>query len=429
MIYSTPLTKEQMARSQRNVCYYTAINGVSYMCLGDTVVSLLAVRLGMPDWVVSALGAMIYFGYALLPLGKRICSRVGAAKTQSYCWVARNIVALLVASCVIWHQLDPVGNRVLNIVCILLGSFLFYGFRSAGVVMSVPLIGNITDESSRSKLLGFSNGLFYLTASVSLVVINLLMWRYDSIWMLFASILFGSLCGFTASHFLARIDETDAVKKHASTPFFRDLKEIVRNDAIRRMVFARSALNLCAMMTLTMYVLPLKRGYGVPDSLALLFTLIVYIGKSITGLTFAPIIKWLGAKRALMTCCLLYASAAPLWIIAPNDYHFVYVLIICIILGASDAVSENGKGLYLLQCVPERLQTSVSVLVSLVDGALMGLFAIALNAILLKASERMNWPFGADSPMDKYRLYNLLALPFLTLAFWCVARLKNTGNK
>ena len=65
MIFREPLTQAQMRRSQNNFIYYSLVNGVSYMCLGETVIVLLAVRMNMPDWCVSIIGALLYFGYLM----------------------------------------------------------------------------------------------------------------------------------------------------------------------------------------------------------------------------------------------------------------------------------------------------------------------------------------------------------------------------
>ena len=105
MICNVPLTPEQKQRSQFNYCCYCGINGISYMCLGETVMVLLAVRLALPDWAVAAISAMLFFGFALLPLGKWMTARVGAARSQADFWVARNIVAVGVAMSVPWSLL------------------------------------------------------------------------------------------------------------------------------------------------------------------------------------------------------------------------------------------------------------------------------------------------------------------------------------
>ena len=45
MIYRGPLTEKQRRDSQRNYIGYNVVNGISYTCLGDMVMVLLAVRL------------------------------------------------------------------------------------------------------------------------------------------------------------------------------------------------------------------------------------------------------------------------------------------------------------------------------------------------------------------------------------------------
>ena len=124
------------------------------MCLGETVIVLLAVRMKMPDFCVSIIGSLLFFGYLMMPLGKWMTSRVGAARTQANCWVCRNIAALVVASGVIFHRFDM--DRA-AMACLLAGAFFFYAFRAAGVVMSVPLVGDISDDATRGRLFAVSN--------------------------------------------------------------------------------------------------------------------------------------------------------------------------------------------------------------------------------------------------------------------------------
>ena len=45
MIYDRPLTDEQRRVSQLNYNLFNIVNGASYMCLGETVIILFAVKL------------------------------------------------------------------------------------------------------------------------------------------------------------------------------------------------------------------------------------------------------------------------------------------------------------------------------------------------------------------------------------------------
>ena len=142
MILNRLLNREEKVISQRNYNRYCAVNGMSYMCLGETVMILFAVRLECPDTVVAVLGAMLFFGFLMLPLGKWMTARVGAARSQSDFWVYRNIAALLVAGAA---PMSVFGSRTAALAMIVTGAFIFYGLRAAGVVMSQPRVGEFCD--------------------------------------------------------------------------------------------------------------------------------------------------------------------------------------------------------------------------------------------------------------------------------------------
>ena len=162
MIVSHPLTPEERKSSQRNYIRFGLVNGFSYMSLGETIIVLLAVQMHMPDVLITFVGAMLYIGFLLLPLGVRQTARTGAAQSQATFWVCRNIAALLVAVSAVISLYLP----VLAWIVLLGASFMFYGFRAAGVVLSQPLIGEITNDEDRSQLVGNATGGFYFSGGI-----------------------------------------------------------------------------------------------------------------------------------------------------------------------------------------------------------------------------------------------------------------------
>ena len=180
MIYDKPLTNRQMLLSQKNYTLYCLFNGASYMCLGETILILFAENLNSHNAVISILGSMLYFGFLLLPLGKVMTAHVGAAKSQANFWVFRNIAALSVATCA---PISIFISPQLAQGILLLGAFAFYGFRAAGVVMGRPLLGNISkDPEQLSKLIGKSEGLFYTSGLLALLIISAVLYFFDSVW-------------------------------------------------------------------------------------------------------------------------------------------------------------------------------------------------------------------------------------------------------
>ena len=58
MIIDHPLSAEDRKISQKRMLIFNCINGFSYMCLGETLIILLAVKMMMPDTLITILGAM-----------------------------------------------------------------------------------------------------------------------------------------------------------------------------------------------------------------------------------------------------------------------------------------------------------------------------------------------------------------------------------
>ena len=83
MIFDRPLTAEERRASLRRIALFSLVNGVSYVCVGETIMVLAAVRLGCPDAVTAAIGTMLYVGFAMLPLGRFLAARWGAAKSSA----------------------------------------------------------------------------------------------------------------------------------------------------------------------------------------------------------------------------------------------------------------------------------------------------------------------------------------------------------
>ena len=418
MICKQPLSAEQKRRGRFNYNMFSFVNGISYMCLGETVLILLAVQQNVPDWVVSALGAMIYTGYLMLILGKIITARVGAAKTQSVCWAIRNAAALLVASSVLFYH---AGMSKTAIAAILTGAFLFYGFRAAGVIMAQPLIGDMSDEENRGKFLAFNNALFFFSSVLTLIAVTVTLKFSSSIWMLAGIIVFGAVCGLGASRFLSRIDETAALQESARKPLKDDLIYTCKSESLRKQIVAGFAVNLAIILTVPISMLALKRGYSMDDMSAMIFALIQFASSTIMSLLTARIAEKYGPRKLLIWSCAALLMIPVLWFIAPGNFNWFYCALPFIIAGAANVASLNAMIHYFLQNVDRQRRVAVSMFVSITTGAGAGLAGTLLASILLKIAE-LN--ANAAVPLSRYRMFFLCAFVLLIPCLYLVSRLK-----
>ena len=256
MIINGPLSESRMRRSQRFYALYNFFNGLSYMCLGETIIILLAVKLNCPDYVVSTLGALVYFSFILLPTGKLLAARIGAASSQAVFWALRNTAALIVASSAIWHYY---GNTSGAIATLLTGAFLFYGCRAAGVVMIQPLIGNITTDSNRASILASTAALFYIASFIALIGICFVLRYSEKLSVLTGVIVTGSLFGYTSAFLLKCIDESSSLRESARQPLWPSWRKAIHNQTLMRQIYSSLVINLAVILTVPVSMLTVKR--------------------------------------------------------------------------------------------------------------------------------------------------------------------------
>lgn len=404
MIYDRPLTDEQRRVSQLNYNLFNIVNGASYMCLGETVIILFAVKLHAPNVIVAVIGSMLFLGFLLLPLGVVRTAQVGAARSQADFWVCRNVAALLVAVSALIQPL----SQYLAWGLLLLGSFLFYGFRAAGVVMSQPLIGDITNNMDRARLIARSTGLFYVSGLVAMVTISLVLGHYDSLWVLVGIIVAGACCGVTASTFVRKIDETSAIRRSAQAPLFPQLKTAFFDSTLRRQICAGFMVNLAIIMMAPIAILTMKRGYGVSDTQAILFSIVQFASSIAATQISGKITEKIGPRKVAIYSYMLIFPICLFWLFAPAAVSSVWMwglfALPFILIGAMMVSAQNAMVHYFLMAVPKERQVASSMFISVVTGAAAGVTGMFVAGGLLKLAERF---LGSGLPM--YRAYFVAA--------------------
>ena len=314
MIFDRPLSAAERRVSVRRLALYNLVNGGSFVCVGETMMVLVAVRLGCPDAVSAAIGTMLYVGFAALPLGRIAAGRWGAARAAGGFWALRNAFALVVAAAALWGPRHP----ALTAATVLVGAFGFYGCRAAGVVLHGPLVGDATDPEERGSVLGRLGACFYLGMCTGLVGVLWALHRSDSYATLATVIAVGSGLGVWASWFLARVHETASLREGARKPVLADLHEIAQNRAFKRHVAACCCLNLAAMLVQPASVIILKRGYGATDLQAMLFAASSYVACGLGSWLNGPLARRFGPRKEMIGAFLATLAACVFWILLPD---------------------------------------------------------------------------------------------------------------
>ncbi len=417
MIIQGEFTDALRRQSQRYFYLYVFLNGMSYMCLGETIIVLLAVQLNCPDYIVASIGAMLYVSYILLPLGKLVASHIGAAPSQAFFWVLRNCAALFVASSALWNSL---GHHVVAMAVLLTGAFLFYACRAAGCVMLIPLIGNITTKETRESFIGFQSMIFYASELLALVGIFWYLHGHTGIWPIVVLICTGALFGFTSAYFIKNIHETDALKKTAAEPLFKGMRENLRNHDIRQLVLAHTAVNMAISMVCPVAVLTLKRGYGLSDKETLVYTVVQMMGAMFFAKLFGRLAQLIGNRRAFILSYIQGILLCIYWIFCPAKALFLFIAPAFLVIGSFKIAPENMFIGFFLTKVSPKKQVNASIMISTIGGCFGGLIATFLSGFIL---DKLLANFVFDDPLFKYKWYFAIVTVIVATCIWPLLRL------
>ena len=423
-VLGRPLLEEERRISQRGYSLFYLVNGASYMCLGENVLVLFAAQLNAPNAVVSLLGAMLYIGYAMLPLGLRRTAKVGAARSLSDFWVARNLAALFTASAAFAALASPLASWAM----LILGSLLFYGFRAAGYAVSTPLVGDIASSDEVPGVIGKAQALFNASAVVALATITIVTAHCHGAFSFAAIVAVGSILGIGASLFMRSVRESGEVGRAAARPLMPGLRAAFAIPSVRRLSVAWFMLNLCTMTTIPISMLALKRGCGFGASRALLCACAQFAASILTSTANGRLCRRFGPERLLTAVALSLAVVPFVWLAFPDDGNgggvaaLIAGILLFMWLGAFYSILTNATQAYFLRVCPEKsLQVPGSIGLNLATGAGAGLAGSALGAALVSAASRV----AAGGGILQFRLYFLMLLPVTAIALASTLRLRS----
>jgi len=415
MIINGDLSLSQQEDGRKNYNRFNFANGLSYICVGETIIILFAIKMGSPDYCIAILGSLLFLSYFCMPLGKLLMARLGACKSVALCWAVRNLSILLLAFAPLAQRYGGPPAATLTIIA---AAFAFYACRSIGVIGMQPILGEITTGENRGKFASRSSGLFYLANLVMLVGIIVMMRYSQDTWAFLTIIVTGAAFGLLSSWYLSRINETEAIRHSARQPVIADVRLTLKNPMRLRQLIANCAINAAITLTVPISMLALKKGYGVSDSDALFFALVQLVGAVIAANLIGRLAEETGPRPLTVLFYGLMIALCVLWVIGPDHFKWYYLIWPFALAGA--AVTGTGITLthYFLLSVPPKERVAASLTILVISGVVAGLAGSVIGGGLLKylGSAGMN-------PLDSFRAYFLIVLVLLLVGLVVVIRM------
>jgi len=409
------LTPEQRRHGQKMLRHFMRFNGVSIALLMENILILYAIRNGLTDPQVAILASFIHLTMPFMVLGKRLVSEIGSAKSWSINWAFRYASALIM----VFAPFVDSSHQWGRVVLIMAGAFGFALFRSMGIVNNSPLQGDITTPQERGRFLSgnvFNAHTAYFI-SMAIIIMVLRLWDKISVYQIFIGI--GCATGFVASYFLSKVPESTMPSESASKPLIISLTFIWNNPGMRRMLFGWCAGFVLFVMTLPFSVITIKNGYGIPDHIAMIFTLMIIGGGIVSALFNGFLADLVGPRPLIILYGLGFFIIDAFWAFAPPVFMPGLTLFVFFLGGFCKIGMLVGLGHYLLVLVDEMERVGISLVVRAASGATAGLAGSVVGATILKILQDMELP-----GMEVYRMYFRLIAVILVAMFILLYRLK-----
>lgn len=414
------LTASERKKAWRRIEGFGLLNGFSFAILGENILVLYALKAGVSEPMAAVLGTFLFLSMPFMLIGKQLLKRVGAARTQGTGWLVRNGFGMLMAAAPFATVL---GAAALTPVLIVVGAFGFYASRSMGAIGFRPLIGEVTNDRDRGRLMGRFGLTVNVSYMVALIAFALTMrWRDDV--AAFQGLIFaGSLAGLASAGFLMSVPEGPGPAKSAAQPLRDSLRQVFRSSLLKRMLLGQMSCWGAVALVLPVSIVALKRGYGISEFHAILFVLIQIAGGLLVSLAGAVLTDRIGPRPVVGLGAFGMLASALLWTAAPVAFVVFYPLCIFLLLGVSKGAIDLGLTHYIISATDEKDRVGVGMIVMVVGGATAGFVGAVVSGGTLRLLQ------GAGlSGMRLYQLYFTVASLAVLPMLWLVLRLSPLGD-
>ncbi len=356
-------------KGQRIYLWFTGINALSYISLAESILILYALKLGGSDAYVAVLTSFLYLTMPFMLLGKSLVGKLGAARAQALSWFLRNLSAALMI-------LAPVVARKFSVTAgldlLLLAAFLFFTFRSMGIVSSTPIVGEITSEQDRGVFISKVFMTFNILSLLLMVVLTFLLDRYNSVTTFQFIILFGVTMGVISSYLILHVPESPQARISGREKLHSAYRFITGHPAAFRLLISWSAISMAIMFVVPISVVVVKKGYGLSDHIALLFIIVQFLGNIYGSYTNKLLLDHVGSRPLIILATFGLLFVQLMWVAAPAHASFAFLLLLFFILGATLSGTQTSLSHYFLSTIPISKRVGASMFINIAGGLVAG---------------------------------------------------------
>ena len=256
---------------------------------------------------------------------------------------------------------------------------------------------------------------FYASGLAALLMISFVLRINQSVWVLLAVIITGTVAGLISSGFIRKLRESGEIMISARKPLRQAIVKTFRNRDVIRQMLAGMSCNAITIMTVPISMLALKRGFQVSDSSALLYSLIQFGSSIAVCLLLGKIADRFGGKKVTATGFYVLYLIPVFWLLVPENFCWYWLIIPFTLCPFGAVVTVVGMHQYFLKTVPKDQQIAASMVISVATGVISGGIGSILSAGMLKIAAMINNDSGALTTYRIYFLGVLLLMPLFSI--------------
>ena len=415
----TELSPRETRLAQRRFSFFSALNVVAFQLLSGNIITLYALRLGAGNFLIGLLYSFVPVAQIMPLIGRGVVRRLGAVRTFSLFFLLRYLMMIPVLFAPIFAGRNP----GVGIVLIMVSVIGFNLSRGIGITGHNPVIAGITSERDRGAFLARNQLIVHAGAILTGVAMAFLLGEDSALYTYSLLIGTGILTGVLSSTVVARLPEPSVDRLGARKPIFATLRPALRRKGFGRFLVLLGIKSFVVSMIVPFLVVYMKRAYGQPDNLVILFTVAGSAGAIVMALVSGFAIDTVGPKpvatlfAALLILALLPVAAAPLisgtlfWVFAVGVFFLAH-------MGASGM--ENALSMYFFAVIRQDEALDLSIVNFLIGGTAATTGSLVAGAAL----DSLQGVFGLT---DGFRIFYVVLAAAMVGILVIIGNLERTG--
>ena len=361
-------------------------------CCGESTLPLLALQLGLPDGVVSTVGAMNFSCFLVLPLGFVLGGRMGAGKSMRL----ENFGMALGAAILGFAVWSWVGLFFAGLIA-------FFVSRAANFAMRFSLQRAIATDEEMPAMLARNYTGMYSCSLLGCLLVSFVLKLFPGANTLALIFLCGAILFALTGNCIGKVGEPGQVQKLAAVPVLPQVRLAWQHKLVRHQIYVGCLHNLILAAVVPINILAAKRGADMSDAAVIMLTAIQSVSAIAGSFVVKSITRKFGPRKMLILGYPLLWIICLWWCLIPENPPFAMLILPFILGGMLMVAFSTSLENYFLISVPTELQLGGTFLVFVVTGGAAGAVGMLLNWTLFKIAPMVIDP--AAGAMTTYHFY------------------------